>query len=124
MGTILIVEDDDDLRELFAEVLRNEQHSVLCASNGHEALALLENVQPCLMLLDLMMPVMSGGELLEKLDRSKRLEDMPIVVVSAVAEQTAAPGACRYIQKPIELRALLEVAKEFCHDRPHEQDVS
>jgi two-component system, chemotaxis family, chemotaxis protein CheY len=117
MGTILIVEDDDDLRELFAEVLRSERHSVVCASNGQEALALLEKMQPCLVLLDMMMPVMSGGELLQKLDRSKRLEDTPIVVVSAIAEQTQAesPGACRYMQKPIELGALLEVAREFCN---------
>jgi len=81
-------------------------------------------VQPCLMLLDMMMPVMSGGELLEKLDRTKRLEAMPIVVVSAIAEQTEAPGACRYLQKPIELGALLEVAREFCRDRPCEQGAS
>ncbi|HVJ17163.1 MAG TPA: response regulator [Polyangiaceae bacterium] len=123
MGTILIVEDDDDLRELFAEVLRNEAHSVVCASNGQEALAVLEKVQPCLMLLDMMMPVMSGGELLETLDRSKRLNALSIVVVSAIAEQTEAPGACRYMQKPIELGALLEVAREFCRPESRERDA-
>jgi CheY-like chemotaxis protein len=124
MGTILIVEDDDDLRELFAEVLRNESHSVVCASNGQEALDLLDKVRPCLMLLDMMMPVMSGGELLETLDRSKRLNELPIVVVSAIAEQveqTGAPGACRYLQKPIELGELLEVARQYCRTEPREQ---
>ena len=96
----------------------------MCASNGKEALALLENLQPCLMLLDLMMPVMSGGELLEKLDHSKRLDQLPIVVVSAVAEQAEAPGARRYMQKPVELGELLAVAREFCKGPPQAREPS
>ena len=114
MGTILIVEDDDDLRELFAEALRHDRHSVICARDGREALAVLENIHPCLVLLDLMMPVMSGGEVLEQLDRSNRLDELPVVVVSAVADQTTARGACRFMRKPVELSALLEVAREYC----------
>ena len=116
MGTILIVEDDDDLRELFAEVLRDGRYSVACARNGLEALELLDDMQPCLMLLDLMMPVMSGEELLKTLERSQRLGGLPVVVVSAIAEQSEAPGARRFMQKPIDLSALLDVAREFCHD--------
>lgn len=121
MGTILIVEDDDDLRELFAEVLRDGSYSVACARNGQEALAMLDELQPCLMLLDLMMPVMSGEELLQNLERTQRLGELPVVVVSAIAEQSDAPGACRFMQKPIDLNALLAVAREFCHDPVHER---
>jgi CheY-like chemotaxis protein len=123
MGTILIVEDDDDLRELFAEVLRTECHRVVCASNGREALELLEAERPCLMLLDMMMPVMSGGELLETLDRSKRLDDLSVVVVSAIAEQTDAPGARRYMKKPIELGELVAVAREFCRESARQKSA-
>jgi CheY-like chemotaxis protein len=124
MRTILIVEDDDDLRELFAEALRTEQYRVLCACNGREALDMLDEMRPCLVFLDMMMPVMSGVEVLEALGRSQRLPALPVVVVSAVADRTEARGACRYLQKPIEIDALLAVAREFCPAGPLEHDAS
>jgi two-component system response regulator CpxR len=98
------VDDDDSIREVLAEVLRDEGYAVACAGNGEQALtALRDHGHPDLMLLDLMMPVMSGWELLELLQGSADLSRIPVVVVSAMN----APGACEHLAKPIDLDRLL-----------------
>jgi len=98
------VDDDDSIREVLAEVLRDEGYDVACASNGEQALSeLRKDRQPDLMLLDLMMPVMSGWELLELLQENADLARIPVVVVSAMT----APGACEHLAKPIDLDRLL-----------------
>jgi two-component system, OmpR family, response regulator CpxR len=98
------VDDDDSIREVVSEVLRDEGYGVVCASNGEQALSKLHNHgHPDLMLLDLMMPVMSGWELLEVLGSSAELSQIPVVVVSAMN----APGACEHLAKPIDLDRLL-----------------
>jgi two-component system response regulator CpxR len=102
--SILVVDDDDSIREVLAEVLREEGYDVACASNGEQALSeVREHGHPDLMLLDLMMPVMSGWELLEQLQASAELSRIPVVVVSAMN----APGAWEHLAKPIELDRLL-----------------
>lgn len=67
MPTILVVEADDDLRECLADILRHAGYDVRQAEHGQRALEMLEMMptQPCVVLLDMMGPVMSGGELLE-----------------------------------------------------------
>jgi CheY-like chemotaxis protein len=101
---VLVVDDDDSIREVLAEVLRDEGYDVVCASNGEQALTeLRDHGHPDLMLLDLMMPVMSGWELLELLQSSADLSRIPVVVVSAMN----APGACEHLAKPIDLDRLL-----------------
>ncbi len=71
--------------------------------------------EPCLVLLDLMMPVMSGPELLRTLEERHRLANMAVVVLSASNRSLAdVPQAKRYIGKPLKLEHLLEVAQEFC----------
>ncbi len=98
------MDDDDSIREVLAEVLREEGYDVSCAGNGEQALTeLREHGNPDLMLLDLMMPVMSGWELLELLQSSADLSQIPVVVVSAMN----APGVCEHLAKPIDLDRLL-----------------
>jgi two-component system response regulator CpxR len=102
--SVLVVDDDDAIREVIAEVLRDEGYEVVCAGNGEQALSeLREHRLPDLMLLDLMMPVMSGWELLELLQANSDLSRIPVVVVSAMN----APGACEHLAKPIDLERLL-----------------
>jgi two-component system response regulator CpxR len=102
--SVLVVDDDDSIREVIAEVLRDEGYDVACAGNGEQALSeLRKDRQPDLMLLDLMMPVMSGWELLELLQTSADLSRIPVVVVSAMS----APGAWEHLAKPIDLDRLL-----------------
>jgi CheY-like chemotaxis protein len=101
---VLVVDDDDAIREVIAEVLRDEGYEVACAGNGEQALTELRRPHhPDLVLLDLMMPVMSGWELLELLQASTDLSQIPVVVVSAMT----APGACEHLTKPIDLESLL-----------------
>ncbi|HEU4534237.1 MAG TPA: response regulator [Polyangiaceae bacterium] len=120
MGAILIVEDDGDIRELIAEVLRGEGYDVLEAHHGAHALEILaeQTVQPCLILLDLMMPVMSGQELLKVLGDTDRLSTLPVVVVSAGGRPEEAPEARQFVRKPPNLSLLLNLAEEYCGPPP------
>jgi CheY-like chemotaxis protein len=102
--SVLVVDDDDAIREVLAEVLRDEGYRVAAAGNGEQALReLREHGNPDLMLLDLMMPVMSGWELLEILQGNTDLSHIPVVIVSAMS----APGVCEHLAKPIDLERLL-----------------
>jgi len=77
MADILIVEDDKDLNSAYKVILESEKHKVKTAFNGQDALKLLKNYTPDLILLDLLMPIMGGLELLEKYE----LKDHPKVKV-------------------------------------------
>jgi CheY-like chemotaxis protein len=111
--TVLVVEDDADIRQLFADVLEADGYRVLQAGNGGEALDLLRaGAAPALILLDLMMPVMSGAELLEILQHDPELARVPVVVVSAFAEGTV-EGVKRFVQKPVTAAQLQEIASAY-----------
>ena len=117
MHTILLVEDDDDIREVFAEVLREDGYEVREAENGKVALEQLEDMRgtPCfLVLLDLMMPVMSGAELLKVLHDTHQLATLPVVVLSAGGNLSDAPEAKRFLRKPVHPEVLLKVVNDFC----------
>lgn len=116
MHTILVVEDDTDIREVVAELLEAEGYRVAQAANGKEALDHLRQAEvlPCVVLLDLMMPVMSGPELLEILAADPSLSNLPVVVVSAMADRGRAPGVKRFLRKPVSSEALREVVAEYC----------
>jgi CheY-like chemotaxis protein len=102
--SVLVVDDDQAIREVIAEVLRDEGYEVRCAENGAQALREIHCEQPPdLVLLDLMMPVMSGWEVLEELQSNGTHSHIPIVVVSAMT----APGAHEHLAKPIDLERLL-----------------
>jgi len=102
--SVLVVDDDQAIREVVAEVLRDEGYEVTCAENGVEALReMRKDHHPDVVLLDLMMPVMSGWEVLEQVQASDELVRIPVVVVSAMS----APGAREHLAKPIDLERLL-----------------
>jgi CheY-like chemotaxis protein len=110
---VLIVEDDPNIQDAVAGVLESEGYTVLRATNGKEALALLENGAPCVVLLDLMMPVMDGWEFMDSVRKTKRFDDMPVVVVSAYSERPA-PGVRRSLKKPLDVEQLLGAVQEYC----------
>jgi two-component system, OmpR family, response regulator CpxR len=104
-ANVLVVDDDEAIRDVVAEVLREEGYDVVCAQNGAQALHQLQGDGPTdLVLLDLMMPVMSGWEVLEEMQSDDRLSRIPVVVVSAMS----APGASEHLAKPIDLDRLLD----------------
>jgi two-component system response regulator CpxR len=115
--TILLVEDDEDIRSVFAEVLRLDGYAVEEAENGLVALdKLLGQPEPDLVLLDMMMPVMTGAELLDAVGRIHRLTCIPVVVLSASLplRDDQLRGARRFIPKPMSLAVLKGVVVEFC----------
>ncbi len=114
-GTILLVEDDDDIRDGLQTILEYEGYDIRTAAHGKDALEQLTgSALPDLVLLDLMMPVMSGAELLEMMRRDPRLGTVPVVIVSAWPRQaTSTLGAQGFLQKPIDIEALLDVAQRF-----------
>lgn len=117
-GRILLVEDDYDIRESLRELLEVEGFHVDTAVNGREALDKLAHIKrPCVVLLDLMMPVMDGWETMHHLKQDVLLASIPVVVVSA-AERTQPPEAARFIKKPYSLDALLDTVNEFCNTHP------
>jgi two-component system response regulator CpxR len=111
--SVLVVDDDEAIRQVISEVLRDEGYDVVCAENGLQALSELQRERPPdLVLLDLMMPVMSGWEVLEQLQASDELSRIPVVVVSAMA----APGVHEYLPKPIDLDNLLSTVGRLTVD--------
>ena len=113
MSTILLVEDEPNLRDVVASVLEDEGFTVLAAIDGLDALSQLSRELPHLVITDVMMPRMGGRELLFKIRATEEWSSIPVVMISAVA----APGAENldidgFIAKPFELDHLLETVRE------------
>lgn len=106
MKTILIVDDDEFINNMLLEALTKEGYNVLRAFSGSEALMVLENNKPDLVLLDLMLPGVSGEEVI------KKIQGIPVIVVSAKIDvdnkvQLLLGGAADYVTKPFDLRELM-----------------
>jgi CheY-like chemotaxis protein len=114
--SILVVEDDADIRDAIRIVLEDEGYGVRTAGNGREALeALTRGLRPCVVLLDLMMPVMNGWQVLEQLKNDASLSSLPIVVVSAARDARDLPDTVRRcLHKPVPLDVLLKVVHDYC----------
>ncbi len=113
--TVLVVEDNDDIRELVSLVLTTEGYQVREAQHGKEALDILDAMgeQPCLVLLDMMMPVMDGFAFLQSLRKQHKLLSMPVVVVTASATNPV-DGAVKTVRKPVSAELLRQLVREFC----------
>jgi CheY-like chemotaxis protein len=115
-GYILIVEDDDDIREALTQILELEGYTVREAANGREALDISAREPPSLILLDLMMPVMDGWQFRAEQIKDPALAQIPVVVISADAgihEKVASFGAASVLPKPISLDRLLRAVETF-----------
>jgi CheY-like chemotaxis protein len=109
--SVLVIEDDFDLRDALVPILEYEGHRVVSAANGREALDRLHAMSPpSVILLDLMMPVMNGEDFRAEQLRDPRLAAIPVVVVSAhqkAEEQAARMGAIGCLKKPFDVEDLL-----------------
>ena len=123
LGNILIVEDDPATRDMLAALLATEGFHAVAAEDGLEGLHLLRTVRrrapqtPCLVLLDLKMPRLSGNEFRRAQLGDPTVASVPVAVMSGAAdiEQRAqALGAVATVAKPIDVNLLLDVVKRYC----------
>ena len=114
-----MVEDHVDLREMLAILLEGEGFDVATASNGDEALRCLEQGCPAVILLDLMMPVMTGDEFRERQLADSRYAHVPVICMTAAhdgKERAERLHADEYFQKPVDFELLLSAVRSHCHD--------
>ena len=114
--TVFIVEDDVDTRDMLGRFLELEGFHVEFASNGKQALDRLNaGVHPCVILLDLMMPVMDGWQFRREQVRHREIAGIPVIVVSAAGrERLAEVDAADYLNKPVNLQQLLDRVSQYC----------
>lgn len=113
--SILVVEDDEDIRDALVELLEGEGYTALPASNGKEALEQLSTVKkPCLVLLDMMMPIMNGREFLDVVMKDANLAPIPVLIVSAIADKSNTQGSVGFLKKPIDIDVVLNLVSKFC----------
>ncbi|HEX9101030.1 MAG TPA: response regulator [Polyangia bacterium] len=115
-GTILVVEDDHDIRVSVRALLEDEGYTVLTVTNGLAALSALERATalPQLILLDLMLPIMDGWHFVERVRLNPRFTKIPFAIVSAYEEPPAPEGAVAFVKKPFDADALLRLVSAHC----------
>jgi len=109
---ILVVEDEAESRESLRELLQMEGYDVETASNGKEALEKLGALEPCIILLDLFMPVMDGWAVLDQLRADGRLARLKVFVTTSAASNT--PTDVPVFVKPLDFEKLLHALETFC----------
>ena len=120
MKTIAVIEDDQDVREGIGALLEFDGMRVLAFANGQDALRGLRDEAPDLILLDLVMPVLSGEEFLEECAREGLFQSVPIVLITSFSRQRAPTArACnRRLEKPFDVVEFLRMVHEFVGARP------
>jgi len=113
--SVLIIEDDDGVRDSLAAILREEGYVVEVAGSGTEAFAHLRSrPHPTLILLDLMMPEMDGIDFRQRQLEDAELRKIPVIIISArpdIARQAARLGADGFLQKPMSFEELLHLVQ-------------
>jgi CheY-like chemotaxis protein len=118
LPTILVVEDDRALREFMATWLDAEGYEVRTAPNGREALTALHAEIPCVMVVDLMMPVMGGAELRRHIQNMPGLAEVPFILVTAEANADQIGrdlNATAVVSKPFDATRLSAIIASHCH---------
>jgi len=115
---ILVVEDNMLVQEVYASALQNLGCEVITADDGNEALALAEEEEPDLIIMDIMLPGVSGLDLVRKMKSDPALKDTPIIVVTTMAmaadqEKIRAAGADGYLPKPIRVDEFTEAVRKI-----------
>ena len=120
---VLVVDDDDATAEALCELLEADGFSTVCVPNGQRALDHMRGGEPvCLVLLDLMMPVMNGFGFRDEQLRDANLSNVPVVIVTAdlkPAEKARQLRADGYLSKPVTPEALLQITERFCGRSAH-----
>ena len=120
--TVLIIEDEGDIRHFIARVLELEGYQVLSASDGPTGLGLLRENAISLVLLDLRLPGMDGWTVLREIKHDEALAATPVIVLTAIAEaiqrkKTLRMGALKYLVKPLSAGILSQTIAEVLRQR-------
>lgn len=113
---ILIVEDDQSIREMMKDVLEIEGYTIFTATNGKEGIETLQKIKPspCVVLLDMMMPIMNGWQFLDFQRSSPEYATIPVIVCSAYNESAKSVRPAAILSKPLQLKSLLGAVQSFC----------
>lgn len=107
---VLVVDDDPSIRRMIVAALRRDGYDFLEAPNGREALDLMRAEHPDVVVLDLMMPVVSGWQVLEERASEQSLKEIPVIIVSANRDPEVGAvlgqGVCAFLPKPFDIGAL------------------
>lgn len=115
---ILVVDDDVGIRETLCEALELEGYEVVCLEHGQAALDYLQKAAPpCVVLLDVMMPVMDGRELRRQMLSDPKLADIPVVIITAGGTGTASGvAAVDVLYKPLRIETVINSVGRHCPD--------
>jgi CheY-like chemotaxis protein len=130
-SNILLIEDEMDIRAVLKDALEWEGYEVYTASNGKEGMEILHQIPaPCLIVLDLMMPVMNGWEFAAALKTDCAYADIPIVILSAFSDPQKRIQADGFLNKPVDLDILFALVRQHCcprevfHDWAHSENIA
>ena len=121
--TVLIIEDEEDAAELFAEMMRVSGFRVIKTSKSVPAIAMMNTEKPDVVLLDIMMPEISGLDILRQMRRDPNLANIPVIVVTAKGmpadiKNGMEAGASTYLTKPVGFRELKEAVDRTLESKP------
>ena len=107
---VLVVDDDPAIRRLVIATLKRDGYEFFEAANGREALDRMRSDHPNCVVLDLMMPIVSGWDVLQERVRDPELTKIPVIIVSANREpelvRALDKGVCAFLPKPFDIAAL------------------
>ena len=109
---VLVVDDEDDVRETLRDLVEMCGCSAIVAANGAEALELLSHNRPCMIVLDLLMPVMNGEQMLEAMRSKPALAQVPVVISTSAPER--APAGLPVLKKPLDIDAFVRCLRRVC----------
>jgi CheY-like chemotaxis protein len=121
--TVLIIEDEEDAAELFAEMMRVSGFRVIKTSKSTPAIAMMSSEKPDVILLDIMMPEVSGLDILRQMRREPDLAKIPVIVVTAKSmpadiKNGMEAGASTYLTKPVGFLELKEAVERALANKP------
>ena len=112
MATVLIVDDEADTRETLAALLEKDGREIATAGDGHEAMERLRDIpDPCLIVLDLMMPRMNGWEFLRRQSADPSIAGIATIVLSG---ESLPGGAKHQLAKPVDVERLQALVDQYC----------
>jgi len=113
---VVVVDDEPGICETLAEVFQDEGYLVHCAPDGARALELFRSLDhpPCVVLLDLIMPIMDGNAVYEAMQADPALRDIAVVITTS--DPSSAPPGVSIMKKPVSLKVLIEMVHKYCRD--------